>query len=279
MVLLRYFVVFSCLRDNNVTPILSTFDFIIVVVSTLLVAGGGYIINDYYDVSTDKINKPEGVIVGTIISPETAQRIYLIFSALGLFGGFFCGLAPVFILMVALLWLYSFRLKKIAILGNLCVALLIWLSAYLVVTAELQNLSFISPLVAQEVRLYGLGFGLFAGVSTLGREIIKDAEDIEGDRQNNCRTLPIIAGENTTKGVIVFIELLLIAMVVFTYFCASRISFTTRLSTYLLLFIILPTFLVIVRVIMAQEKSDYTRISRLTKLVMLCGILCMVIIC
>ena len=232
------------------------FQFFELVFSTVIIAAAGYLINDYYDVETDRINKPRKVWIETRIKPLQALQIYFVFNALGLISAAFLGV-KIFIInliCILLLWLYSFQLKKMPLTGNLIVSFLTALSI-LIIGIWANNIPF---------SIYAFAF--FAFFSNLIREIIKDAEDWEGDQASDFKTFPIVFGLKKTKALLGLILIIL----------SSGLFYFLELVRYgsLLLWIVALIFFLIYifyYIFRAKNKDDFSRISKLLKWFMLLG--------
>jgi len=233
--------------------------------STVLIAAAGYIINDYYDIKIDAINKPDRLVVGTTIRRRPAMFVHLIFSAAGIVLGFLLSIKIGLINTgaVLLLWGYSARLKKLPLVGNIVVALLS-ATMLLVVAVYANTLNRIT-----------LGYALFAFLISLIREIIKDIEDLKGDASFDCRTLPIVLGIRNAKLVLYPIIALFFAFLVIVIL-HSRNSLI--LDVYMLLLVLLPTVWLTLKLARADRKRDFTYLSNLNKLIMLTGILSMLLV-
>ena len=157
--------------------------------STVLIAAGGYIINDYYDVKIDYINKPDRVVIGKSITRRYAILFHIALSVAGIVIGFYLSwkIGGVNVLSVFLLWLYSNTLKRLPFVGNLTVAFLTGLAVIIVDLFYGKDNSLV------------LIYALFAFFMTLVREVIKDMEDLKGDNSFGCKTLPIVWGIRKKK--------------------------------------------------------------------------------
>ncbi len=229
--------------------------------STVLIAAAGYIINDYYDIKIDYINKPHKVVVGKIIKRRVAMAIHLTLSSLGFVMGVVVSpwVGVVNLLAIFLLWLYSNQLKRLPLLGNLTVALLT--ATTLLVVA----------LRYQENNPYVYMYALFAFVITLVREIIKDMEDLQGDQNFGCKTLPIIWGIRKTKNLLYLILAIFMASI---FYFIEKLAIE-YLYIYMTIFLI-PMIFFIYRLVMADAKRNFSYLSTLCKLLMISGILSMV---
>jgi geranylgeranylglycerol-phosphate geranylgeranyltransferase len=152
----------------------------------LLVTGAGNILNDYYDIAIDKINKPERPLPSKMIKPETAYlfAIALFVSALAMASTI--GMA--FFLFVLgnsiLLWYYDAKGKKQGFVGNIIVS---YLTTAIFITGMIISRTYATWVLAGTL-------GIFAFLLSMGREIIKDMEDIEGDKKQGIKTLPTVYG-------------------------------------------------------------------------------------
>lgn len=241
-------------------PILEDVHLYLLMLSTVLVAASGYMINDYYDVKIDYINKPEEVVVGKHIKRRTVMFLHSILNLMGIGIGLLLGLKVGFIIFIAafLLWFYSNALKRLPFIGNLVVALLTGLAIYIV------------GFYYQTNELLVSAYAIFAFFINLIREIIKDIEDRHGDRKHGSKTLPIVLGFRGTKKVIFLIA---------TIFILSIVVVTYKLNNPLLYYyfgsLSLLFFLFLYKIYMADRKAHFTQLSHLSKLLMLTGILSM----
>src|SRR5688572_26324349 len=229
-------------------------------VSTTAIAAGGYIINDYYDVKIDYINKPDRVVIGKNITRRYAILFHIVLSFIGVALGFYLSwrIAAVNMLSVFLLWLYSNNLKRLPFIGNFTVAFLTGLSVIVVdIFYRTEN----SLVVI---------YALFAFFMTLIREIIKDMEDLQGDNTFGCKTLPIVWGVRKTKILIYIILMVFAATVVLLNQLYRALPFK-----YHLVFLFLPLLWLLYRLIRADTKKDFTRLSTFCKVILLLGILSM----
>jgi 4-hydroxybenzoate polyprenyltransferase len=229
-------------------------------ISTLLIAASGYIINDYYDVKIDFINKPDRVVVGQDITRRYALFFHWIFAGTGILIGLHLSwqIGAVNIFSASLLWLYSNSLKRLPLIGNIAVALLTGLSILVVDILFYPHHSLIWI------------YSLFAFFMTLVREIVKDMEDLKGDNSFGCKTLPIIWGIRRTKGVIFFILGLFISLVLLVNRAYSQLPIQ-----YFMLFLFVPISLFGFWLLRADMKKEYTWLSTFCKLILVLGIISM----
>ncbi len=231
--------------------------------STILIAAAGYIINDYYDIKIDLINKPERVVIGKTITRRYALLFHSIISFFGVALGLLINwkVGAVNFICAFLLWLYSNNLKRQPLIGNMLVSLLTGLSV------------FILAFLYEKFYVLVFVYSLFAFFITLIREVVKDMEDVKGDTTFGCKTLPIVWGIRRTK---VFL-FLLIAI----FSCVVIILDYYRLSIpliYLLPLLLIPMALLVVGLAVADTKLQFYRLSQLCKFIMLLGIATMIFV-
>ena len=239
---------------------LNDFKLLLLSLSTISIAAGGYIINDYYDVKIDYINKPQRVVIGKSITRRYAILFHIVLSAVGVLLGVYLSLtiAAVNIASVFLLWLYSNNLKRLPFIGNLTVAFLTGLAVVVVDLFYRTNNSLV------------IIYALFAFFMTLVREVIKDMEDLKGDNSFGCKTLPIVWGIRKTKILLYIILILFAAIVIVLNQLYRALPFK-----YHLIFLFVPVLWLIYRLVRADMKRDFTRLSIFCKVIMILGILSM----
>jgi len=228
--------------------------------STAIIAGGGYIINDYYDIKIDLINKPDRVVIGKGIGRRHALLFHSVLSFAGVALGFLLGwrLGLIHIFSSFILWWYSNSLKRQPFVGNFMVALLTGLSITLInVLYDLTNSLVII-------------YSLFAFFMTLVREIIKDMEDLKGDNTFGCKTLPILWGIRKTKVVVYFLLALFSLLVVMINAIYTQMPFY-----YFLVFLFAPLSIFLLRLIRADTKRDFYMLSQWCKVIMVLGVISM----
>ncbi|HCM76439.1 MAG TPA: prenyltransferase [Cytophagales bacterium] len=229
-------------------------------VSTMMIAAAGYIINDYYDVKIDLINKPERVVIGKSITRRYAIFFHTVLSLSGVAVGLLLSwqIALVNFMSAFLLWLYSNNLKRQPFIGNFAIGLL---TAFSVLVVNLLYQPFNSLILI---------YALFALAMTLVREIIKDMEDWKGDNTFGCKTIPIIWGLRKTKLLLYVLLILFTALVIMvnTIYVGLPIY-------YFIAFLFLPLGYLVARLIRADTIRDFARLSSLCKLILLLGIISM----
>lgn len=231
--------------------------------STILIAAAGYIINDYYDIKIDLINKPDRVVIGKTITRRYAILFHTVISFFGVAAGLLINwkVGALNFACAFLLWLYSNNLKRLPLIGNVVVAFLTGLSIFMLVFLYNQYLPFV------------VVYSLFAFFMTLIREVVKDMEDMKGDTTFGCKTLPIVWGIRKTKSFVYVIVVIFSILVLWLDYRELKISWI-----YFIPLLFLPMSVLVFRLIKADTKKEFYQLSQLCKIIMLLGIISMVFI-
>lgn len=263
------------------------YDFLMLVLATVFITAGGYVINDYFDIRTDLINRGE-VIVGTMIPRRKAMLWHSILNIAGVAAGFYVSaragyfwFGTIFLLISGLLYFYSASYKRQFLVGNLMVAILTALVPVLAVLFEWAALYRYYSVYATELPdlkflFYWVGgFALFAFLTTLIREIIKDTEDFEGDAACGRNTMPVVIGIPGSKTISVSLIIITITLLylVWYFFINDRITLI-----YISAAIVIPMIIVIFRLVISKNSKELHTASGIMKLVMLTGILYAIVV-
>ena len=283
MYIMRYCLLIPLLETNGVSIQISHLNFFFLTLSIVLLAAAGYIINDINDIEPDKVNKPEKVIVGKYISAKSAEAIYMIINAvaigLGIYISYSIKIQSVsisFVLVAGLLYFYSGTYKGQLILGNLMVSIFAAFVPILVLLFELPLLKakysfFISSEFNFNFLIAWFGFyALFAFLTNLIREIIKDIEDFEGDSAFGQNTLPVKFGAQIAKYVVIGLILITTILVIFILIRYLHNLFST---IYSIPFIIAPLLYLFWIAYSAKEKKNYSLASKVCKYIMVAGVI------
>ena len=261
---------------------------LLIILATVFIAAGGYVINDYFDVKIDRINRPDEVIVTRSVSKPAAMRLSLSLSGIGIVCGIITAillrsltLGILFIIIPGLLWFYSSSYKRLFMVGNLIIALLAGLTPLLVAMANVAILQLrygtILSYTTLEHDLYAWlgGFALFAFLLTWIREIIKDMQDQMGDRELECHSLPVVWGDMWTKIFVTGLIVLTLAIIGHLWFhvLPFPLGWTSLSTRYIVLGIVTPLLGVLGLLWAAKIPSDYKNCQQLVKFTMLLGML------
>ncbi|AQG79800.1 geranylgeranylglycerol-phosphate geranylgeranyltransferase [Spirosoma montaniterrae] len=229
--------------------------------ATVCIAAAGYIINDYFDIKIDLVNKPKRVVIGRYLKRRVALVAHQALNVLGCLIGLYLSkwVFLVNILSAGLLWFYSANFKRQPVVGNLVISLLTALSLIVLAVYYRQN--------ADMLLIYALfSFGI-----TLVREIIKDMEDVRGDARFGCRTLPIVWGLRRTK----YLLYVLIGSFVMTLFLTAGSLNNPKLDVIFLI-LLAPVSYLTYRLVYADTRRAFGYLSNLCKIIMLMGVLSMI---
>ncbi len=261
----------------------SDFNFSLLVLATLCIAAGGYIINDIYDIKADRINKPDKVYINKIISESNANLLYIILTFSGACIGFYISnlinknpFFGIFILTAALLYVYSTYLKSVILVGNIVVSVAIALSILIVGVFEL--LPAITPETKnnQLIRFKILfDYAVFAFFINLIREIVKDIQDVNGDYKTGIKTLPIAIGKDRTAKLAAVITIVLIASIV--YYIYSFVFMHKVAVIYFLLAVIAPLVVIVIKLLSKITPENLKQTSLFLKITMLTGMFSMLL--
>ena len=260
----------------------------LIIAATALIAAGGYVVNDYFDVKIDRINRPDEVIVTRSISKPAAMRLSWILSGTGIV----CGIAVavllrsltlgiLFVMVPGLLWFYSSSYKRLFMIGNLTIALLAGLVPLTVAITNVAILNLRYAVVmpyttlGNDLYIWLGGFAVFAFLLTWIREIIKDMQDQMGDRELECHSMPVVWGETWTK---VFVTVLIVGTIalighVWYHLLPFDISWRSLSTRYIVLGILIPLLSAIWLLWAAKIPSDYKTCQQVIKFTMLIGML------
>jgi len=277
---------YGFLKLQNIPLALSDWQYGLLILSTVLIAAAGYVINDIFDQNTDLDNKPDRVIIGKNISESAAYNIYATLNISGVLLGFYLSnvilkpsFAAIFILIAATLYIYATSLKQMMVLGNVVVALLLAFSVVIIGVFDLYPvIDAGNQLLMANLFSILLDYALFAFLINFIREIVKDLEDINGDKNQGMKTLAITLGiAKTTKLVFILGLVPIIALFVYTktYFVANDLFIATL---YSFLFVLAPLIFFTIKIWTAKSKEEFHTLSTLLKWILFFGILSIVII-
>jgi 4-hydroxybenzoate polyprenyltransferase len=262
-------------------PILSPPRFLLLCAASILIAAAGYIINDYFDLNIDRVNKPDRLIVEKIIKRRSAILWHWFLSGLGVLLSLYVSIRlhnPIIVLAntgcVILLWFYSTTFKRALLIGNVVISLL---TAWVILVLFVCEIRLPYGYNLSRTFKYAVVYSGFAFISSLIREVIKDIEDVDGDTRDGCRTMPIVWGINVAKVfTATWLVVLISALAVIQFYFLPRAQWI--MIAYGILFIDLPLLWILRKLYYAQTKTDYHRLSGVIKGVMLAGILSMVLL-
>jgi 4-hydroxybenzoate polyprenyltransferase len=289
-----YLITIPVFKSYSSLPLLSETLFWLLVLSSVFIAAAGYIINDYFDLNIDRVNKPEKLVVEKIIKRRWAIMWHLILSVTGLaISTWVCfkivdwhtlAVAVINLFCVIALWLYSTIYKRKLLVGNILISML---TAWTILILHLINMrSWFMVKIMYDTKhnyemagtklfKYAIVYAGFAFIISLIREVIKDMEDMEGDAKYGCKTMPIVWGIPATKVFTAVWLIVLTAALVIIQVYAAYLGWWFSV-VYCIVFIVIPLLWILKKLYKAQVAKDYHQLSSGIKFVMLTGILSMI---
>jgi 4-hydroxybenzoate polyprenyltransferase len=237
-------------------PVLQDLNLYLLIISTVILTASGYMINDYYDVKIDYVNRPSEVVIGKGMKRRMVMILHTLLNAVGISLGYLVDprIGVINFFSAFLLWLYSNSLKRLPFIGNLTVAGLTGLSVWII------------GYYYQSAQMLILTYAIFAFFINLIRELIKDIEDRPGDRKHGCRTLPIVVGFRNTKKIIFTVAALFVVSILVV---TVKINDPALFVYFSLLGLVFMVFLY--KLYVADRKKQFTQLSLMAKILMLSG--------
>jgi 4-hydroxybenzoate polyprenyltransferase len=262
--------------------------FYLLCIASVFIAAAGYIINDYFDLNIDLVNKPARLVVDKTVGRRWAIFFHMFFSMAGILISFYIGLQSNnwFIgfantICVMVLWFYSTTFKKKLLSGNILISTLTgWtvLVVYFFASNYMGGMFSIQSSVTASQKLLRLAllYTSFAFIITLIREVVKDVEDMEGDRKYGCRTMPIVWGVEFSKVFVTIWMVILLALLLIVMFYIIQFSMWIP-AAYNFVLIIVPTAFALYLLMKSKTTQDFAKLSTWIKAVIFTGILSMIL--
>jgi len=281
MYFFRYFLFESALGFENTVSPLSDLQFALLALMFVLLAAGGYALNDYYDIGMDEINSPGKTVLRNKLSLSAGQSWFFILSAAGMVVGFILAFMlkatslyfmPVFI--AAMYWFYSTKYKREFLSGNLVVSFMAALNIgiiYLYYIMAFIHAGTIPVIMMPYINTITIIFVSFAFYVTFIREIVKDVPDMEGDKEFDCSNIPLRYGIPVTRIVLLILAVVLLASLAVFAWYSNQLS--KSYLTYYILILLVPFWIYIIRGIWtAKEKKDFNDLATFIKIFMVAGV-------
>lgn len=278
IVLVQCLIKYGLFEAWNVKTQLGNLQFALLVIITVAIAGAGNVVNDIFDEVVDRINKPDKMIVWRLIPEKTAYNFYIILNVVGVGLGFYlantighAGLTAAFIAISALLYIYATHVKSMVLVGNVLISFLVAMSLIVLILFDIYPAidtdEMTLQIKASKIVLLYAGFAFYIN---LIREIVKDIQDIDGDKNGGRNSLPITFGrKRTTYVVFVLGALGFLSTLWFTY---DLLYIYKWLSFYFIFLIAAPLLFFCIKAWNAKSKKDFSFLSLLLKIIMLLGI-------
>lgn len=259
---------------------------LLLIVAVVCIAAGGYVINDYFDVKIDRINHPDELVVTRDVTKEQAMHLFYGFTAVGIASGVALSIVlkstalfTVFVLIPGLLWFYSASYKRQFLLGNLIVSVL---AALVPITVGLAGDAAVKLAYGEDafgtmlyanVYIYLLFFSAFAFLCTWIREVIKDIEDQEGDRELECHTWAVKFGTRSAQVFATILIIIAMGALSWVEFSLLPPFSWSSLACRFYLFLMVGFVSELALLWSAQLPQDFKHAQQLMKLIMFIGML------
>jgi 4-hydroxybenzoate polyprenyltransferase len=276
---------FGSLSNDIVDPFFEQ-NFVLLLISTILIAAAGNIINDYFDVKSDRVNKPDKVIIGVHIKRRWAIVFNWTFNSVAFLISLYLSwkMQNIWLIIIPfismnILWFYSMYYKRKFLVGNVLIAALTGILPFYVYELHFNTLlhpdSWFNSMLDDYIFIYCF----FAFSYNFIREIVKDMADIKGDLKLYSKTLPIVLGIRKTKIVLTILYTLTIFPLVF-YIVAAFGEFSNDLYDInqqlifigLLVLVVISTLISFIILLKFNQPKKYLLASNLLKLAMLFGL-------
>ena len=255
--------IFILAPEKRALSVLLDFNLLIIVIVSSLTIASGYIINNFYDSEKDLINRPNKSQLDRLVSQKTKLKVYFTVNFIVFLLSFFVSFRAVlfFSAYIFMIWFYSHKLKKMAIVGNMTAAFL----AVLPFFAILLYYKNTYPQIFAHAN--------FLFLLLIIREIIKDLENIKGDIANDYQTIPVMFGESTAKKIITFLTVLTIIPIYFLVeiFEVGYMDIYFYVSLIILIFFLQKLW-------KSNSKPDYLKLHNMLKFLVVSGVFCIVLI-
>lgn len=273
--------------ELSIKTVLTTSEFWVFMLISALLTVGGNVINDIMDVDIDAINKPDKQVVSKTLSVKAAWSLYHVvnlFSFIGILYWYWSTknlvITIIFVLIGVGMYFYSTWMKRKFLIGNLFVAILCSLPPLLVLSAESATLSHISEQAPSTglwiISIIGI-YSYFAFSTTLYREVVKDIQDIPGDKATGCATMPVLVGGFMAKRIAMVIAVM-VTFSVLSWLAYQWPMKNTVNTIAIIVGLVLPLGISILRLYRARSVDDFKSVSKAIKLLMFNGIIYLMIV-
>ena len=264
VILAQYLTAIFILDDQKdlLVTILDPYLFVIILCSSISIASG-YIINNFYDYEKDIINRPIRSNIDRSIRKRTKLNLYFSLNILCIILSLYISIRAVIFFLVynIILWLYSHKLKKILILGNVLSSLLT-ITPFFAIFLYYKNFSDII-----------LVYALFLFFIILAKDLVKDLENLKGDFTLNYKTIAVVYGEKFSKTAITSIIIInyIIVISLILYFDIGLMFYYYYLCLLVLSFVLFFTWI-------SNDKRDYLIIHNIMRAIIILGIFSIILI-
>lgn len=288
MILARYGIIAANFQRAGAEPAMPDWQFVLLVVASIMIAAAGYIVNDVLDAGIDEVNKPGRNLVGSPVSEKTANLWYYVLNIVGVSIGvvlsFLAGkiqVGIIFLLIATALYFYSYKYKYLAFWGNFTVSILsamviliVWIFEFFHLRSQPDLFTLVVPEFYPVVRLL-LGYAAFAFLVSMAREMVKDIQDLEGDTRFGCRTIPVLLGVARSRIIAMALTALIMAAL---GSCQALLLQQGQVLLFAGLFVPQALMLLaLVQMARAREAARLRPVAATLRLTMVAGVLTMIL--
>lgn len=236
--------------------------FFLVLASAATIAGG-YIINSFYDIEKDRINRPMKSMLDGVVSQNTKLSLYFILNFMAAFMASYVSFRAVvfFSLYIFGIWFYSHKLKKLPLIGNLTSAILT-ITPFFAIFLYYKNF---------ELVIFVHAIFLFLIIAM--RELTKDLENIKGDLTLDYKTIPVVYGVRASKVMLTILGVLTLVpgIILINYFPIGKMTYFFYASIVLL---------VLFEILLwrSNAKFHFLILHNILKIIILAGVFCIPLI-
>lgn len=263
-----YFIINYFINQSGQSCNLSAVNFIVLCFCVQLLLAAGCILNDIMDIDIDKINKPHTHIIGRTISLKTAKLLFVVMTVLIIIFSTYISIyifkewAFIAICVYTLSFLYDIYFKRSPLLGNILMAALASFIPLVILFFAKDCITMLhNPRIEVLIYLYAV----FPFLIIIARELSLDISDMEGDKADGCKTLPIVIGAKKSKVVVVAFLLLVIVLSAFLMYYYSYFTITFSIIDVLLV-------VYIYKLRTTETRIEYIRIGRFLWFIMILGL-------
>ena len=280
---------FDIINQPTEVKLMGSFQFFLLVISTVMIAAAGNIINDYFDIRADRVNRPNKLVIThqvkrrwAIVYHWTINLVAFIIAVYLSYVNQTFWYVFIHLLSINLLWFYSMQLKRTVVVGNIVIALLTSLVPVLVgifynqqLDGKVSGSTYPFQLISSDYFYvyFGIGLGIFAFLLNWAREIVKDVEDMEGDKVIKAKTIPIVFGVAKAKqfALILLVATVIISSLLFWGYEAGYLLNYTAFSP--LVFSAVVMIITFIQLIRSKTVADFNRVNNMLKVTMIIGLL------
>ena len=263
IILAQYLTSIFILSDKNFIEVIFDFNLFLLILCSSISIASGYIINNFYDEKKDIINKPIKYKIDDVVKSSTKINFYFILNFIVVIFASFISIRAItfFVIYIFFLWLYSHKLKRTLLIGNLFYSILT-ITPFFAILLYFKNIDLII-----------VAYALFLFFILLLKDLTKDLKNLAGDFTQNYQTIPVVFGESFTRVLITLITLINIILI-FNLFLNFSSGYMYLYYGFSLLMLILFIF----RLYRSKNVSDYLKLHNILRLIIATGVFSIILL-